>query len=90
MCGSTTGGLFADPGFPSGEFRVEEGEEPGAGGEKNVEPFCMRLASADGQVGLKHQPILVWEITQAIKAIKAIGKDYRPSEQRTCHKNSSF
>lgn len=48
VCGSTTGGLFADPAL----FAYESSSGPGAGGVgvKGTEAYCAKLGALDGHV----------------------------------------
>lgn len=48
VCGSTTGGLFEDPGFFF-EGGGSAGDVEGAG-DKGTEAFCAKLAALDGHV----------------------------------------
>lgn len=47
VCGSTTGGLFEDPGF---YFEGGSAAEPEGGVDKGTEAFCAKLAALDGHV----------------------------------------
>ena len=60
VCGSTTGGLFEDPGFSFEGGSAAEVEGPA---DRGTEAFCAKLAALDGHVrclfGLAPPPLLV-------------------------------
>lgn len=51
VCGSTTGDLYEEPGFV---YTVGGDVEPEGLGEKGTQPFCVKLAAADGHVRTNH------------------------------------